>query len=702
LVMVSVAHCAIILAIASNSALISADRTAANPIRRVVSMLQMMSKKIAATGEIEEKQYDKFMCYCKNGGSTLAQSIADANTKIPQLESSITESGSKVMQMKADVKQGKIDRDDAKNDVKSAIALREKEAAAFASYSAEARTNIKAMAGAIAALEKGMGGAFLQTPAAALLQHVAASSDLDDSDRQMLTAFLSQGYAPQSGQITGILKELQDTWTADLAKATEEEETSKANYDGLVKAKTKEIDVLQKMIETKTQRIGEEGVEIVNMADDLEDTKNGLAEDTKFLADLDTNCETKKAEWVVRQKLRAEEQLALADTIKVLNDDDALELFKQTLPSPAMLQLVASSKKLQRRVLELLKNPRKDARIDLIALALRGGKVNFEKVLKMIDDMVSLLGEEQQNDNDKKVYCDKEFDSSEDEQKGLDHAISDLETLIDSTNAAISTITEEISTLEQGVRDVDKRVTEATIARKEAHATYVEELSANKGANELLSIAKNRLNKFYNPKLYKAPPKRELSEEQRISSNLGGTLAPTAPPGGIAGTGVTALAQRERPAPAPEIYGAYKKSNQESTGVIAMIDLLKADLEKEISESEVEEKHDQAEYEQMVSDSAGKRAQDSKSIAHKQGARADAEADLVAAKSDHKEKTKSAMANAEYIHSLHQECDWLISNFDVRKEARASEVESLKNAKAVLSGADYSLLEVNTLNRLRR
>jgi len=287
-------------------------------------------------------------------------------------------------------------------------------------------------------------------------------------------------------------------------------------------------------------------------------------------------------------------------------------------------------------------------------------------------------------------------------KKTLDRSIANLETLIENTKSAIATLTEEISTLENGIKDLDNLVAEATTARKEAHATYVEELNANKGANELLAIAKNRLNKFYNPKLYKAPPKRELSEEQRISSNLGGTLAPTAPPGGIAGTGVTALAQRERPAPAPEMYGAYKKSNEESTGVIAMIDLLKADLEKEMQESEVEEKHDQSEYEQMVSDSAEKRAQDSKSISHKQGANADAEAALVGAEGDHKDAMKSSMANAEYIHNLHQECDWLISNFDVRKEARAGEVESLKNAKAVLSGADYSLLEVNSLNRLRR
>jgi len=680
---------------------VAAERATVNPVRRVVTMLQMMSKKIAEEGAKEEEQFDRFMCYCKTGGSTLEKAISDAEAKIPQLQAAIKESGSAVLQLKADVKQHKADREAAKQAMAEATALREKEAKAFADYSAEAGANIKAMTGAIAALEKGMGGAFLQTPAAALLQRVTAAADLEDADRDMLTAFLSQsqGYAPQSGQITGILKQMKDTWSADLADATKVEDKSKADYDGLMKAKEKEVEVCGKMIEEKTARIGEMGVEVVNMADDLDDTKKALVEDKKFLADLEKNCATKKDEWAVRQKLRAEEQLALADTIKILNDDDALELFKKTLPTPALIQLAVSSKDVRKRAREALKGG--DARLNLISLALTGRKVSFDKVLVMIDDMVALLGKEQVADDDKKAYCEKEFDESDDEKKALERSISNLEKAIEETKGAIATLTEEIAALEQGIKDLDKQVAEATAQRKDAHATYVEELAANKAADELLGIAKNRLNKFYNPKLYKAPPKRELSEEERITVNMGGSLAPTAPPGGIAGTGVTALAQ-ERPGPAPEMYGDYKKSGEESTGVIAMIDNLKADLAKEMQESEVEEKNDQEEYEQMVEDSAAKRAADSKSLEEKTGAKADAEAALVQANQDHKAKTAEAMANAEYIHNLHQECDWLLSNFDVRREARAGEVESLKTAKAVLSGADYSLLESRSSRRLHR
>merc|ERR1712086_585645 len=120
-------------------------------------------------------------------------------------------------------------------------------------------------------------------------------------------------------------------------------------------------------------------------------------------------------------------------------------------------------------------------------------------------------------------------------------------------------------------------------------------MASNTAAKELIEFAKNRMQKFYNPSMYKAPPKRELTEEERITLNMGGTLAPTAAPGGIAGTGVTVLIaeHREAPPPPPETFGAYSKKSEESNGVMAMMDAMIADLEKELQEADFEEKDSQ-------------------------------------------------------------------------------------------------------------
>jgi len=330
--------------------------------------------------------------------------------------------------------------------------------------------------------------------------------------------------------------------------------------------------------------------------------------------------------------------------------------------------------------------------LNLIALALKGKKVSFDKVLVMVDDMVALLKKEQVDDDDKKAYCEKLIDQTEDKVKELELTVSDLAKAVADAKESVATLTEEIESLSDGIKALDKQVAEATEQRKEEHADSVETLTNDNAAKELIGFAKNRLNKFYNPKLYKAPPKRELSEEERITVNMGGTLAPTAAPGGIAGTGVTALAQAAPPPP-PETFGAYAKKGEESTGVIAMMDMMIADLDKEITEVEVEEKEAQREYEEFMKDSAEKRALDAKAIEDKESAKADLSAKLL---KDEEEKTatmKEAMATHEYLAEVHGDCDWLLTNFETRKEARAGEIDALTKAKAVLSGADYSLLQ---------
>merc|ERR1719447_309885 len=127
--------------------------------------------------------------------------------------------------------------------------------------------------------------------------------------------------------------------TKGLADSTAAEQESIKDHEALIAAKTKEVAALSEGIEAKTKQIGELGVQIVQMKEDLDDTQAALAADQKFLAELDRSCSTKTAEWEERKKTRAEELVALADTIKVLNDDDALDLFKGTLGKESFLQL---------------------------------------------------------------------------------------------------------------------------------------------------------------------------------------------------------------------------------------------------------------------------------------------------------------------------------------------------------------------------
>merc|ERR1719210_2676071 len=150
-----------------------------------------------------------------------------------------------------------------------------------------------------------MGSSFLQTTEAKVLSKVVdAAQNMEEADKQEVLSFLSGSteYGPQSGEILGILKQMSDTFIKDLADATAVEDKAIAEYKALMAAKEKEIHALGAQIEAKTVRVGELGVEIVQMKDDLTDTEAALAEDTKFLKDLEANCGKKAAEWDEIQK----------------------------------------------------------------------------------------------------------------------------------------------------------------------------------------------------------------------------------------------------------------------------------------------------------------------------------------------------------------------------------------------------------------
>merc|ERR1719450_1569933 len=112
-----------------------------------------------------------------------------------------------------------------------------------------------------------------------------------------------------------------------------------------------------------------------------------------------------------------------------------------------------------------------------------------------------------------------------------------------------------------------------------------------------------------------------------------------------------------------------------------------------MDEAKVEEKNAQEEYEEMMNDSAKKRAADSKAIAAKEAAKAEAETGKVADEESKMAEFKELTATKQYEQQLHSECDWLMQNFDLRKQMRAQEMDNLKEAKAVLSGADFSLIQ---------
>jgi len=269
--------------------------------------------------------------------------------------------------------------------------------------------------------------------------------------------------------------------------------------------------------------------------------------------------------------------------------------------------------------------------------------------------------------------------------------------------SSISELKDQIANLGKDVADaqarvvaLDKSVAEASKQRKEEHAEYTQNMTLNQAAIQLIFKAKNRLQKFYNPAMH-VKKTRELTEEERMIKAAGGEIAPEAPQY-IAGTTQTVFIQMHKqasedegaPPPPPETFGAYQKKGGKSNSIMALMDMLTKELESDRQAAEHEEKTAERDYTELVADAQESRAQETKSITTKEASKANLEGVLEDTKADNVIKGDQLAQTNSYIAELHSSCDFIVANFEVRKEARTNEIEGLKSAKAVLSGADYA------------
>merc|ERR1719515_267939 len=463
---------------------------------------------------------------------------------------------------------------------------------------------------------------------------------------------------------------MKETMEADLAQAEKSEAEAKATYQTLMTSKKAEIEAAGKAIETKTARSGTVAVETVQAKADLEKTQKAVEEDTQFKANLKKNCATKQKEWDERQKIRAEEIKAISETIEMLNSDDALELFKKTLPAAAaLIQTSATTRSQMRRARSLIEKAMgsdKGHAVNrhLILAALKSGTGGFEKVNTMIDGMNEVLEGEQVADDKQDVWCLAELDKAKEEAKATEADVEDAKAAIAEQRDSIETTAGEIEELKKGLEELDKDVAEATETRKDEHSEYIDEAASNQAAVDLLGMAKNRLNKFYNPTLYKEP--EPVAEEEFFAQ--------------IAVT-------RADPGAPPETFGEYKKS-ESSSGVINMIDEMIKDMKDEMAEAKRDEEEGQKDYEETMNDAATKRADDSKLMVTKEGEKAEATTKLEELKESKRTKKGQLEVLEDKIDNLHKTCDFLIAQYAAIKEE-----EGLKTAKSVLAGANFGFLQ---------
>lgn len=496
---------------------------------------------------------------------------------------------------------------------------------------------------------------------------MARSSNAADSSRSRLLAFLAGGRSKAedaddgSGEIVGILSGLKTNTITDKEHVVEEDQEETTEYEELTGAKKKEIGSLGEQIQSKAQRVGELAVNIAKDENELEDYEESLAEDKKLHGRLGAICDEKLKEFEENMRMRSLELKALADTIKLLSDDDAREMLKKAVPSSSssFLQISVNSAKLRSHVRALLKQSQSpSARLDLLALAIHGKKLGLARVVKMVDDMKATLEKDQANDEAKKKYCEKEFDVSEDNRKEKTQETSDITAAVEEAKEELASIEERLNAAEAGIAEQDKSVQEATEQRQEEHAEYKELMATNAAAKDLLTKAADRMSKFYDSA--ETPVFTQLlSHTHRLS------------------------ALRAAPKTAQE----YSKS-EGGGNVISAIKMIIADLDKETAVAKTEEENAQEEFEVTMEEAAAKRAADEKMIADHKAQRADLKSEL--GKHAHaKGEVEEEIAGLDkYITALHHECDFILKFFETRQDARNNEIDGLIKARVVLTSLE--------------
>jgi len=644
----------------TSSLTFDAEAAKSRPVSKVITLIKDMIKQMEKEAEEDEEIYDKLACWCETNEREKTKSIAiaeariaDFTTKTEELTASSARLGTEIENLEQEV---------AKNQkaLAEATAIREKQLADFNSEEKDLLGSISALRAAVRVLAKHHEASFVQVPRSSM-QRIATSLQLvmqkhapllkgvlTHAQQKVAASFIQETYAPQSGEIFGILKTMKETFEANLADTQKEEATNLKAYEELKEAKEEEIAAGQDQIDKKTKEKTDADEFLAHGMQDIEDTKANLAADETFLANLKEKCSMTDKEWEERQHTRQMEMEACSKALAILSGDDAHDLFTKTF-NPAFVQKEsavtsdrrAQASKLLSAVATKLRNPA------LSTLALKVKLDAFTRVKKAIDDMVADLLEEKAAEIKHRDFCIAEFNENEAQTVKGDRKKRDLIASIENLEMNIKELTDAINDLKSEIAEMQLQMKRAGEDREKQNQEFQLTIADQRETQKVLKSALAVLQGFY---------------------------------------GKAALDQQDPPAG----FEAYKK-NENSGGVMGMIQEIINDAKAMEAETIRSEEDAQKAYEDFVMDTNNSIEEKSKDIVNKSEDRAKAQDNLVTAKEDKDNTLLELEQLSNYNAQLHSSCDFVMKNFDIRQTARDEEVEALRQAKAILSGANFGL-----------
>merc|ERR1719375_2940653 len=314
--------------------------------------------------------------------------------------------------------------------------------------------------------------------------------------RKAVLAMAQGGYAPQSGEIFGVINGMKESFENNLAASQREETDNNNAFEDLKAAKTSEIAAGQTLSETKTQQLASTDEKNALSKQDLEDTQNVLESDTEFLATVKANCQDLDAQFAERTKTRQLEIGAVNKALSYLTSDDAHDLFTRTF-NMAFVQKSTGSKARQELVKVLMTAAKKAQDPKLSNMAIQTRLMKFDDITMAIERMVKPLEEEQQAEVEKRDFCIAEFNTNEATTASKNREHADTQAKLDDAKMTIDELTKAIDELKDTIASTHTEFKRAGEDREKENKEFQVTVADQRATQRLLRGAKRALQKFY-------------------------------------------------------------------------------------------------------------------------------------------------------------------------------------------------------------
>jgi len=653
---------------------VTAASNGVTPIQKCIQMLTGMLEKAKAEKHDEQVAFAAFDQFCDSTTKEKQDSIKEADSHIEMLKADIQKFNADVDRLEDELEQHHSDVAGWEEDEKDASNVRGHERANYTALHEDYTESVEALTQAIRTLKQQN----YDRPGAASLLETKYLNHLPPMAQRTIQAFLAEdefqpeaptanAYEFKSGDIIEMLESLKDKFTEERRELEKEEMSRRHAYESLAQDLGQSIKASEREIADDTQAVAKNKQMIAESSGTLEDTTKTRADDQTYLDDLTATCTQKTEDYEARQKLRGEEIDAIEKAVEIIGSKEVSGAGDKHLPAmlqkksrgSAFVQLRASANapENQERAAAYLRNmgDKLGSRV-LSTIAMRAASDPFAKVKKLIEELVQRLIAEATEEAEHKGWCDTELGTNEVTRKEKSSKVETLHAEIEGLKSKIASLTKDISETSKAIADLNAAVAKATEIRDKEKTENEATIKEAQDGQSAVSDAMEILNDFYE----KAGKATALVQKVQKSKKTG----------------------QEPPPFAEEPY----QGQQQSGGVLAMLDVIKSDFARLEKDTESAEASAQSEYDGFMNDSEVDKTAKATDKEHFQSEKQQSEMTLTEKETDVESEQAQLDAALEYYEKLKPSCVDTGMSYEDRVARRKEEIESLKEALAILNG----------------